>query len=290
MPYVPILLEGEQNPNHLYTAERLACQVIGMSEKPNYSFDTGPVAMAFIVAAILFSSAFYFAPGKSQTLLQQNPQQHILSVSADSSKEVPPDKVEITFSVVSRGTDPSAIQVENDAKLKQITSAIAALGVPAENIKTVGYSLDKWSEYNKTQEAYVDKGYQLSNSLRVVSYDVSQAGKIVKGAVQNGANDVSGIQFSLADATQKKLYNSLLQDAAASAKGKADAMASAAGVKIASLSSMSEGYSYVAPMANYDYRNLAMEASGGAKVPEVSISAGLVKVVATVNAQYEIAG
>lgn len=244
--------------------------------------------MALIVAAILFSSAFYFAPGKQSVLAQQN-QQHLLSVSADSSREVAPDKVEMTFSVVSRGTDPTAIQAENDAKLRQITSSIAALGVPSENIKTVGYSLDRWTEYNKTQEKYVDMGYQLSNSLRVVSYDVSQAGKIVKGAVQNGANDISGIQFSLADSTQKKLYNSLLQDAAASAKGKADAMASSAGVRIASLSSMSEGYNYVQPMANYNYRDMALEAKAGA-APEVSISAGLVKVVATVNAQYEIAG
>ncbi|MFA6489562.1 MAG: SIMPL domain-containing protein [Candidatus Micrarchaeia archaeon] len=259
-----------------------------MTEKPNYSLDTGPIAMALIMAAILFSSAFYFAPSKTQILSQQN-QLHLLSVSADASKEVTPDKVEIIFSVVSRGADPTAIQVENDAKLKQITAAIAALGVPTENIKTVGYSLDRWQEYNETQKKYVDMGYQLSNSLRVVSYDVTQAGKIVKGAVQNGANDISGITFSLADSTQKKLYNSLLQDAAASAKGKADAMATSAGVKIASLSSMNEGYNYVAPVANYNYRDMAMEAKAGA-APEVSISAGLVKVIATVNAQYEIAG
>ncbi len=261
-----------------------------MTEKPNYSFDTGPVAMAFIMAAILFSSAFYFAPSKTQ-ILSQNPQLHVLSVSADSSKEVSPDKVEITFSVVSRGADPAAIQVENDAKLKRISATISALGIPAENIKTVGYSLDRWNEYNKSSETYEDRGYQLSNSLRVVSYDVTQAGKIVNGAVQNGANGVSGISFSLADATQKRLYNSLLEDAAASAKGKADAMATSAGVKVASLTSMSEGYSYVAPMANYDYRSMAMEAGAGvAKAPEVSISAGLVKVTASVNAQYEIAG
>lgn len=259
-----------------------------MTDKTNYSFDTGPIAMALIVAAILFSAAFFFAPSKQQLIQQQNPQQHMLSVSADASKEVAPDKVEITFAVVSRGADPAAVQLDNDAKLRQVKSTLIALGVPEANIKTVGYSLDRWSEYNKTLETYVDRGYQLSNSLRVVSYNVSLAGKIVNGAVANGANDVSGINFMLADATQKSLYNSLLQDAAASAKGKADAMASAAGVKIASLSSMSEGYSYVQPMANYNFKDSV--ASGAAPAPEVSISAGLVKVTATVNAQYELAG
>ena len=260
-----------------------------MTEKTNYSFDTGPIAMALIMAAILFSAAFYFAPVKQQLLQQQAPQQHVLSVSADASKEVTPDKVETVFSVVSRGQDPTAIQTENDAKIQQITSAMTALGIPAENIKTVGYSLDRWTEYNDTQKKYVDLGYQLTSTLRVVSYDVSQAGKMVKGAVSNGANDVSGITFSLADSTQKKLYNSLLQDAAASAKGKADAMANAAGTQVKSLYSMSEGYNYVAPVANYDYRAMGVDSKAGA-APEVAISAGLVKVSATVNAQYEIAG
>ena len=259
-----------------------------MAEK-QYSLDTGPIALALIVAAVLFSAAFFYAPGKS-TVISPNPQIHMLSVSADASQEITPDKVEIVFSVVSRGPDPGAIQVENDAKLRQIQESLSALGVPAENIKTVGYSLDRWSEYNKTLETYVDLGYQLTNSVRVVSYDVTKAGTIVKQAVQNGANDVSGIQFSLADATQKSLYNSLLQKASASAKGKAESMASAAGVQIKSLSSMSEGYNYVQPMANFDYRSMAMEAKAGGAAPDVSISAGLVKVSASVSAQYEIAG
>ncbi len=258
-----------------------------MAEK-RYSLDTGPVALALIVAAVLFSAAFFYAPGKS-TILSQNPQIHMLSVSADASQEVTPDKVEIVFSVVSRGPDPTAIQADNDAKLRQIQDSISSLGIPTDNIKTVGYSLDRWTEYNKTLETYVDKGYQLTNSLRVVSYDVSLAGKIVKQAVQNGVNDVSGIQFSLSDATQKSLYNSLLQKASASAKGKAESMASAAGVQIKSLSSMSEGYSYVQPMANFDYRSMTLEAKAGA-APGISISAGLVKVSASVSAQYEISG
>ncbi|VVB99807.1 Uncharacterised protein [uncultured archaeon] len=268
-----------------------------MAEKTGYAFDTGPVAMAIILAAVLFSSAFYFSPSKSLPS-QQEAQPHTIYVSADSSREVAPDKVEITFSVYSKGTDPNAIQAENDAKIQKARAAMLAMGVPAENIKTVGYSLDRWYDYNKTEQLdstgkpiteYVQMGYQLTNSLRVVSYNVSQAGAIVKAAVANGANDVSGISFSLADSTQKKLYNSLLQEAAASAKGKAESMASSAGVQVKGLSSMSEGYNYVAPMANYNYRD-AVAGSSGSAAPEVSISAGLVKVTATVSAQYEIAG
>lgn len=270
-----------------------------MAGKSDYAFDTGPIAMALIVAAILLSSAFYFAPGK-EPLQSQGAQQRLIYVSADATREVAPDKVEITFSVYTKGADPGAIQAENDAKVRGVRAALLAIGIPPENIKTAGYSLDRWFEYNKSGEKelgpnyqppqYVQMGYQLTNSLRVVSYDVSQAGGIVKAAVANGANEVSGISFALADSTQKKLYGSLLQEAASSAKGKAQSMASAAGVQVKGLSSMSEGYSYVQPMANYNYRDTSAVSGSGAAAPEVSISAGLVKVTSTVSAQYEIAG
>ncbi len=260
-----------------------------MAKKQNIFYDSGPIAIALIVAAVLFSSAFYFAPARQIASGQQDRQERMIVVSADASRETAPDKVEMIFSVVSQGEDPIAIQAENDAKIAGVISAIAALGIPQENIKTVGYSLDRWSEYNKTQEKYVDMGYRLSNSIRVVSYNVSQAGRIVGEAVQNGANEVSGISFSLADSTQKRIYGSLLQDAAASAKSKAEAMASAAGVRISGLVLMTEGYGYVSPVANYNYREAAFDAKSGGAVPEVSISAGLVKVSATLSAQYELA-
>ena len=248
---------------------------------------TAPIAMAIMVAALVFSAAFYFSPPKT-TISTDAAQIHVLSVSAEASREVVPNKAEITFSVVSRGEDPAIVQEENDGKLRRIQAGLAAMGIPSENVKTVGYSLDRWMEYNRTLEQYDYLGYVLTNSLRVVTYDVEQAGEIIKQSVQNGANDVSGVQFGLSDAERDKVYAELLKSAASQAKGKADAMATAAGVGISGLNQMSEGYSYVAPLANYDYRSVGM--AEGSAPKDVSISAGMVKVSASVSALYGIAG
>ena len=247
-----------------------------------------PVALAMVIAALLFSCALFYSPSKTTFIQSQPGQQHMLSVSADANQEIAPDKAVITFAVVSRGEDPAAIQAENDAKLRQIKESLVLLGVPEANIKTVGYSLDRQQAYNKTLETYQDNGYQLSNSLRVVSYDVEKAGAIVKTAVKNGANEVSGISFGLSDGLRDSAYARLLQAAVSQAKDKATAMANAAGVSLFGLDSMNEGYSYVEPLANYNYKS--MDASAGAAAPDVSISAGLVKVSATVSATYGIAG
>ena len=249
----------------------------------------GPVALALIIAAVLFSGALYYSPSKTTFVQSQPAQQHMLSVSSDAQKEISPDKVEMTFSVVSRGKDPALIQSDNDAKLRAIKDSLLALGIPEANIQTVGYSLDRWQEYNKTSGGYDDLGYTLTNSLRVVSYDVSQAGDVLKQAVAGGANDVSGISFGLSDKLRDSTYSTLLKTATAQAKAKAASMASAAGVSITALSSMNEGYNYVAPMANVNYRNSAMEV-GGAAMKDVSVSAGTVLVTASVSATYEVSG
>jgi len=275
-------------PIFIYSPPAYPCKVIHMAEKVP-AVETGPIALALIVAALLFSGAFYFAPQKAIISSTQDAR-HMLSVSADSQKEIAPDKVEMTFSVVSRGQDPAAMQTENDAKLRAIKDSLMQLGIPSSNIQTVGYSLDRYQEYNKTSAVYEDKGYQLYNSLRVVSYDVSQAGTMLKSAVAGGANDVSGISFGLSDKLRDSTYNALLQTASAQAKAKAQSMATAAGVSITALSSMNEGYSYYSAKSNVNYRGMDSSAAGAVPSPEISVSAGTVMVTAQVSATYEVAG
>jgi len=261
-----------------------------MAEKnPAFAVDVAPMAFAVVIAALLLSGAFFYSPQKA-IISNTGDSRHTLSVSADAQKEISPDKVEMSFSVISRGKDPSAMQAENDAKLRSIKDSMVQLGIPASNIQTVGYSLDRWQEYNKTSGGYDDKGYVLSNSLRVVSYDVSQAGTMLKSAVAGGANDVSGISFGLSDKLRDATYTELLKTASAQAKGKAQSMASAAGVSITSLVSMNEGYSYYSAKSNVNYR--AMDSAGSAPVPspEISVSAGTVMVTAQVSASYEVSG
>jgi uncharacterized protein YggE len=120
----------------------------------------------------------------------------------------------------------------------------------------------------------------------VVSYNTKLAGSIIKEAVTDGANSVDSVQFGLSDAARDRIYSQLLQKATSQAKQKASDMATAAGVSIKGLNQMSEGYRYVAPMANF----AAGAASDSKSAPEISISEGLVSVQATVSASYEIAG
>ncbi len=257
-----------------------------------------PLAFAIVLAAALLAGALWMSGsgGQGSVLCKDRCAISInttapdslassISVNADAQTEVAPDKAEISFSVVSRGADPALIQQDNDRTVQAITEAVQALGVPAENIKTVGYSLDRWTEWSENDKTMVDKGYVLTNSVRVVTYRVEQAGTILKLAVQNGANNVDGVSFGLSDNLSRSTYNLLLEQAAGNAGQKAQAMASASGVKIVRLNSMQEGYGYVQPVANVNYR--AADMSGAAPVP-AQISAGMAKLSASVSASYKV--
>jgi len=246
--------------------------------------------VAIIIAALLLAGAIFLGAQAQKAVsftANQNPNEKTISVQGTAIQDVNPDKVEIVFAINTKGTDPDAIQKENDATMRTIVDKLKALGIPEENIKTVSYNLDRYSEWNDSQKTTVDMGYQLSNSVRVVSYDVTQAGTVVKTVVANGANDVSGVTFGLADATRDRVYAQLLSKATKQAGDKAQSMASAAGIGIKGIASISENYGYYQPYANVNYR-LASDVSQGAAPSNVMVSPGTVQLTANVNAAYEI--
>jgi len=257
----------------------------------NISHEYGPIALAIIVAAIIFSAAFYFSPKSSETLdykltkISNSENLRLIYASAEASQYVEPDKVDIILSVVSKGEDAAAVQAENDKDTRSAKAVILALGIPEKDIQTAGYSLDRSFNYSEETHSYEPVGYTLTNSIHVTSYDVSLAGTILKAAIASGANQVTSVSYGLTDNARDKAYSQLLTKASWQAKDKASAMAAATGVRIVGLNAMTEGYTLTDVLAGY--KN-AMAGAGMPAPQDVSVSAGLVKVSATVNAGYEI--
>ena len=75
--------------------------------------------------------------------------------------------------------------------------------------------------------------------------ELSKAGDIVAGMVDNGANTVSGPSFTVDDPTE--LQNEARREAIAEAKEKAKAIAEAGGFRLGKLISINEGSSFPQP-------------------------------------------
>ena len=127
-----------------------------------------------------------------------------------------------------------------------------AAGVADKDIQTTSYQINTQYDYSnrKPGDNRPPKivGYEVINNVRVTVRKVSDAGKVLDAGIGAGANDAGGIAFDLSDTTKAKAQTDALTRAVQNARSKADTLASAAGVTVYSIYSISEtGYGMVRP-------------------------------------------
>lgn len=180
----------------------------------------------------------------------------------------PPDQAQLTVGVVTQAaTAQDAAQqnaLQTTAVIGAVQQALGTLGT----IQTIGYSVTP--RYNNANPAAI-VGYTASNTLQVTVYDLtSLPGRVIDAANQAGANNISGISFSLQD-PDPALRQALTQ-ATQQALAHANAIASGLNAKVGPVVSAQEGGT-VTPY-------VAAGVSAGVATP---IQTGTVTVSATVT-------
>ena len=203
------------------------------------------------------------------------------SVSADGDAVAIPDVALFTFEIITEGgTDVADLQQENTQKTNDAIAFVKSKGVDAKDIATQGYTVEPRYQYfdcGPTPVYYegggvsgmavpgVDHpcppseivGYTVRTVVSVKVRNFKEAGNILSGVVQNGANSVSGLQFTVDDSAI--VENEARAEAITKAKEKAQALANAGDFRLGRLLSISEGGG-VTPF--YDKR-LYAEGMGG---------------------------
>ena len=98
--------------------------------------------------------------------------------------------------------------------------------------------------------------------------------------VKAGVNNINGVQFSIKDS--KSARDKAREDAIREAREKAESMASAAGVKLGKLKSLSEGG------GNFNPRPTVFNGVSESRQASTPISAGEQQINVTVNMTYDI--
>lgn len=199
---------------------------------------------------------------------------HGIVVQGTGRVRVKPDQATITAGVQTRATTAQEAQAQNNATMQKVVDAIKAAGVPAENIQTTGVSL-----YPIIEQGQVVTGYNATNNVSVVVDQLDKVGAVLDGATKAGANVEGSVRFGLKDDSAAK--NAALQAAAADAKAKANALASALGLKISSIESVSEGAVSVPIVIGPKYVAAAASAA-----PSVPVEAGQMDVSAQVTIAF----
>lgn len=196
-----------------------------------------------------------------------------ITVTGTGQVTARPDEAIVTVGVQTRAPTARDAQEGNNRTMQAVLAAIKALGIPDQDIQTTGVFLYPVIEHGNTIS-----GYNAANNVTVLVEKVDQAGAVLDAAVKAGANTAGNVRFAFKDETA--LRNRALAAAATDARSKADAIASAMGLKITGVESISEG-SVVIP------RPLAAPGMAApAAAPSVPIEPGQQTITATVTAVF----
>ncbi|MEZ5957251.1 MAG: SIMPL domain-containing protein, partial [Hyphomonadaceae bacterium] len=124
-------------------------------------------------------------------------------------------------------------------------------------------------------------GYQANNSVTAKVRRIDTTGRVIDAAVAAGGNTVNGVSFSHSDPDAQ--LDIARRDAIAEARRRAELYASALGLRVNRIVSISEGGGYAPPMPVALERFQAQDAA--APTP---VSPGQIETRVSVNVMFEL--
>lgn len=205
-----------------------------------------------------------------------------INISADGKVTVSSDIAQISFSVVTDGQTAEEVQQKNTEAMNKVIDYIKSKGVDAKDIKTTNYNL--YPRYDYINGKQTPAGYNLSQTLEVKVRDLTKVGTVLTGAIARGANQVSGVQYTVDDPDSFRAQ--ARAEAFGKAKDKAKELAKEAGVSLGRVVTFSESVSGGMPI----YYDKAYGMGGGsvASAPIPDTQPGSQDITVTVNVTFEI--
>lgn len=212
----------------------------------------------------------------------------VISVNTTSSLEVSPDLAEISFAVVS--SDQKSMQKATSMN-KEISDKVLSqlkLMIDPNNgdyIKTSDFSANPVYSYVNSKKIF--EKYEVTNRVLVHTKSIDKVGEMIDKAILAGATNVDNLSFSLSD--YETQCNELISNATKKAGIRANAIAKSLGSSIRGISSITSSCSTnnFNPPRLYMAKNMIADvASESYSFGSTSISNGVIKINASVNAGF----
>src|SRR5438093_1779785 len=162
-----------------------------------------------------------------------------LFVTGSATTQIKPDKVTVSLGVETTNTKAKAALAANSELMNKIISALKIAGVKDNETSTSSFTITPNRDYSIDKNQGKLIGFTVSNSIQIDSNNVNNTSEWIDIAVSSGANNVNSIYFSLSDKKLDDIRKELVNDAIDNAKEKADIAASALGLKIVGIRTVS---------------------------------------------------
>lgn len=216
----------------------------------------------------------------------------LLTVSAEGASTQQPDMAMFTAGVTTQGDTATAALSENTRKMTQVVSALKRAGIADRDIQTSNLNLNPVYAPPKRlpDGSYEDQGqriigYQVNNQVTVKQRKLNDYGKVIDALVSAGANQVNGPNFMLTK--PEAAQDEARAEAMKVARQRAQLYASAAGLRVVGIVSISESGSYTPQPVMY--RREIMVTAQSSAPPPPPVMGGELETRLNVTVQFELA-
>lgn len=205
-----------------------------------------------------------------------------LTVRGTGVVSVTADVATVILGVRESSEDVRVAQATVNEKINAIYAALLEAGVAAKDIGTESIFIYANYDYSDVEERLV--GYTASNTMSVTTTDIDKVGEYIDIAFAAGANTLDTVNFSSRDNAEAQ--QEALELAVRNAYEKAEVIAAAAGMEIASVKSFEETDENYYSMTNAKYSNLRAE--GTAEDAGTMVQASSLQISASILVEFEL--
>ncbi len=208
----------------------------------------------------------------------------VVRASGQATVDATPDQAEVSVGVSNQQKTAQAAAADNANRTTAVVDAVKALIGHGDEVKTQQYSVNPAYSYPKPGGSPVIDGYNANNTVHVTLHDLALVGKVIDAAMQAGATNVNGVNFTLKN--DEAVRQQALALAAQKARTNAEAIAKALGLRVVGvLEAQSGEATAVQPL----YKPMMMASRAMAAAAPTPIESGSVSVEATVTVTLEVA-
>jgi len=188
--------------------------------------------------------AVSLALGASMTAHAQTPavaiapaQGTLLNISANAEASRVPDIATVSAGVVIQAADGNTAMRQNAQQMDKVLAAIKAAGIAERDVQTSGISLNPQYRYADNVAPKIT-GYQASNTVNIKVRDIARLGQVLDALAAQGANQINGPSFQIDN--PEPVYDEARLGALEKARARANTYATALGLKVLRIASISE--------------------------------------------------
>jgi len=241
-----------------------------------------------LLGAIILGLTFLLAPvaGAQSTPVPGAEPVRTISVSGTGTVMIDPDTARLDLGVVSNDESLEIAQTEVSEGLASITTVLTDAGIAPEDIATTTYTVYPVPEYDRDGNYVGIERYEVSSGFSIVIRDIESVGTILDAAVEAGANNVWGVSFYVEDPSSAA--SQARSQAVDDARAKADELATASGMVVTNVVSITETSAPPPMPLDYDLGRGGADMVASEAAAAVPVSPGQSEVRVDLQITFEI--